>query len=267
MIRPAAVAGSFYPANPAELQAEVKRLLHAEQPPQAAKALIAPHAGYMFSGAVAGEVIAATKIPVIMLLLGPNHHGTGADVAVTAADSWATPLGNVPIADALRRQLCTAIAGLQVDERAHLQEHSLEVLLPLLQQAQPQLQIVPIALRYLSLQQALQLGSELAAVLKAFPEQVLLLASSDMNHFQNAETTEQLDFLAIRKMTDYDPSGLYTTVQENNISMCGVLPTVVVMQAARELGATSCKLLRHTHSGQVNGDNRRVVGYAALTIV
>lgn len=266
MIRPAAVAGSFYPVSPTELHAEVTRLLHAELSPQAAKALIAPHAGYLYSGAIAGEVIAATQIPRIVLLLGPNHYGAGADIAVSAADSWATPLGPVPIAEALRRQLCAEISGLLVDERAHQQEHSLEVLLPLLLQAQPQLQMVPIALRSLSLQQCLRLGTELAAVVKAFPEEVLLLASSDMNHFQDAETTEQLDFMAIRKMTAFDPGGLYQTVQENNISMCGVLPAVVVLQAARELGATGCKLLRHSHSGQINGDNRRVVGYAALTI-
>ncbi|HEY5673235.1 MAG TPA: AmmeMemoRadiSam system protein B [Malonomonas sp.] len=266
MIRQAVVAGSFYPANPAELQVEVERLLQTEQPPQAAKALIVPHAGYVFSGAVAGEVIAATKIPRVVLLLGPNHQGAGCEIAVTEAESWATPLGNVPIAAALRSQLCAAISDLQVDERAHQFEHSLEVMLPMLQHSQPQLQIVPIALRYLSLNQCLQLGSDLAAVLKQLSEEVLLLASSDMNHFKDAETTERLDCMAIKKMTDYDPVGLYQTVQENRISMCGVLPAVVVMQAARELGASRCRLLRHTHSGQVNGDNHRVVGYAALSI-
>lgn len=266
MLRPAAVAGSFYPASPAQLKADVKLLLQTNHPQQAAKAIIAPHAGYVYSGAVAGELIAATKIPKTVLLIGPNHHGEGADIAVTAADSWATPLGNVPIAASLREQLCTAIAALQIDDRAHQFEHSLEVMLPLLLQSQPKLQIVPIALRSLSLSECLRFGSDLASVLKDFPEEVLLLASSDMNHFQDAETTEQLDLLAINKMTDYDPSGLYQTVQENRISMCGVLPAVVVMQAARELGARECRLLRHTHSGLVNGDNRRVVGYASLSM-
>lgn len=266
MIRQAVVAGSFYPADPAQLQAEVESLLHTNQTPLPATAIIAPHAGYVFSGAVAGELIAATKIPETVLLIGPNHRGAGSDIAVTAADFWATPLGNVPIEDSLRRQLCTAITELQIDERAHQLEHSLEVMLPLLLKRQPKLQIVPISLRSLSLEECLQLGTKVASVLKEFAAEVLLLASSDMNHFLDAETTEQLDQLAIRKMTDYDQSGLYRTVQDNGISMCGMLPAVVVMQAAQQLGASECRLLRHTHSGLVNGDNNRVVGYAALTI-
>ncbi len=266
MIRQTVVAGSFYPADPAQLQTEVASLLHTDQAPQFARAIIAPHAGYVFSGAVAGELIATTEIPQTVLLFGPNHQGVGNDIAVTAAENWATPLGNVPIEDRLRKQLCSAIPELQVDERAHQFEHSLEVMLPLLLTRQPDLQIVPIALRSLSLEACLQLGTKVASVVKKTAAEVLLLASSDMNHFQDAETTVQLDQLAIRKMIDFDPGGLYRTVQDNQISMCGMLPAVVVMQAARELGAEACRLLRHIHSGMVNGDNRRVVGYAALTL-
>ena len=266
MIRQAAVAGSFYPEDPAQLLAGVQRLLQTDLSPQPAKAILAPHAGYIFSGALAGELIATTQIPKTVLMLGPNHHGTGQPIAVSSVKSWDTPLGTVPVNDPLRRQLCEGVTGLHADESAHQFEHSLEVMLPLLLTRQPDLQIVPIALRSLSLDSCLQLGIEIAAVLKDYPEDVLLLASSDMNHFRDAATTEQLDRLAIEKMTDYDPGGLYRTVAENQISMCGVLPAVVAMQAAKELGAQQCRLLRHSHSGMVNGDNSRVVGYAALTI-
>ena len=266
MIRQAVAAGSFYADDPAQLLEDVQHLLQTDQLPQSAKAIIAPHAGYIFSGALAGELIATTQIPNTVLMLGPNHHGTGQSIAVSAAESWDTPLGSVPIADPLRCQLFEVITDLHIDESAHQFEHSLEVMLPLLLNCQPDLQIVPIALRSLSLDSCLQLGAEIAAVLKKCSEDVLLLASSDMNHFLDATTTEQLDGLAIEKMIDFDPSGLYRTVTTNRISMCGVLPAVVVMQAAKELGAQQCRLLRHTHSGMVNGDNNRVVGYAALTI-
>lgn len=266
MIRQPAVAGSFYPADPVSLTRDLDRMLQIDIVPQQAKAIIVPHAGYVYSGAVAGELIAGTEIPPKVVLLGPNHHGVGQDIAVTGADSWNTPLGEVPVAVALRDQLCEEISALMVDDRAHAAEHSLEVMLPFLLKRQPDLQIVPISLRYLDYQGAAKLGRSIAAVLRQQQEEVLLLASSDMNHFLDAETTERLDFMAISAMTNFDPDALYRTVVENRISMCGVLPAVVVMHAARELGANSCQLVRYAHSGQVNGDNSRVVGYAGLSI-
>jgi AmmeMemoRadiSam system protein B len=200
------------------------------------------------------------------LLLGPNHHGSGQDIAVTAADNWTTPLGDVPVQDDLRQRLLAQVTNLQMDERAHLHEHSLEVMLPFLQRRQPDVSIVPISLRSLSYEAAVLLGTEIAQSIKQQHEEVLLLASSDMNHFLDAETTEKLDFLAISAMTRFDSQALYRTVVENRISMCGVLPAIVAMQAARELGARECRLVRYAHSGQVNGDNSRVVGYAGLSI-
>lgn len=266
MIRQPAVAGSFYPANPVQLNHELDQLLPAAAVVQPAKAIIVPHAGYIYSGAVAGELIAGTRIPRTVVLLGPNHQGAGHDIAVTGAEQWATPLGNVPIAGQLREQLCVEVADMVVDERAHQYEHSLEVMLPFLLRCQPELQIVPISLRALSYAAASQLGHSLAQVLRSQSEEVLLLASSDMNHFLDADTTKRLDNLAISAMTDFDPQALYQTVVENHISMCGVLPAVVVMQAAKELGATACRLVRYAHSGQVNGENSRVVGYAGLSM-
>ena len=265
MIRQPAVAGSFYPADSVQLNRDLDQLLRSEFAPQTAKAIIVPHAGYIYSGAVAGEVIAATRIPQTVVLLGPNHHGYGQDVAVSGADRWATPLGEVPIATELRQRFCDEIDTVVEDDRAHLQEHSLEVMLPLLLRQRPDVQIVPISLRALSYPSAATLGLKLSKVIAGYDD-VLLLASSDMSHFLDAETTEKLDFMAISTMTDFDPQALYQTVTENRISMCGVLPAVVVMHAAKELGATTCKLVRYAHSGQVNGDNNRVVGYASLMI-
>jgi AmmeMemoRadiSam system protein B len=266
MIRQPAVAGSFYPAGQQELSAQVASLMPADLPAVAARGLIAPHAGYVYSGAVAGELIAGTRVPETVLLLGPNHHGSGPPVSVSSVDGWATPLGNVPLAVALREQLCRRIEMLELDDRAHLREHSLEVMLPFLRHVQPHLQIVPLALRSLALADCLLLGDLLGAVLADWPTEVLLLASSDMNHFLDAETTRKLDALAIAQMTACDPAGLYATVMEHRISMCGVLAAVVVLQAAKGLGATRCRLVRYAHSGEVNHDNSRVVGYAGLSI-
>ncbi len=266
MIRQSAVAGQFYPADKFELTTQLDTFLRTKVKPKKVPGLIVPHAGYIYSGAVAGEVFAAVEIPRQVILLGPNHQDIGANIAVSGAAGWATPLGTIPVATALRQQLVAQIEVLSVDDRAHEYEHSLEVMLPFLLRRQPQLQIVPIVLGQLSLTDCLELGREIARVVEGSVGEVLLLASTDMNHFSSAEISEQLDFMAIDAMTAYDPQRLYQVVRENQISMCGVLPTIVVMQAAYDLGARVCQLIRYAHSGQVNGDNRRVVGYAGLTL-
>ncbi len=266
MIRQPAVAGSFYPAGRTQLSTQLDSLLIADHEPGKVKGLIVPHAGYVYSGSVAGEVFASAQIPKQVVLIGPNHHGIGRDIAVSGADAWTTPLGDIPIAVTLRNQLMLDFPRLFIDEQAHKYEHSLEVMLPFLLKRQAELQIVPIALRQLLLADCLQLGSALAQTLKNWDEEVLLLASSDMNHFLSAEKTEKLDSMAIAAMTAFDPKRLYRVVMENHISMCGVLPVITVMQAAHDLGARECHLIRHAHSGEVNGDNSRVVGYAGLTI-
>ncbi|MEE4254083.1 MAG: AmmeMemoRadiSam system protein B [Desulfuromusa sp.] len=266
MIRQPAVAGSFYPANPLDLREQVDSLLNVKCDAIKVKGLIVPHAGYIYSGAVAGEVFARAEIPKQVILLGPNHHGSGEDIAVSGADAWGTPLGNIPVAVALRDDLTHSIPALSVDDLAHKYEHSLEVMLPFLMRRQPELQIVPISLGNLSLADCLQLGTALADALNDWNDDVLLLASTDMNHFSTAARSEELDYMAINEMTDYNPQGLYQVVRDNRISMCGVLPSVVVMQAAHGLGARKCHLVRYAHSGQMNGDNSRVVGYAGFTL-
>lgn len=266
MLRQPAVAGSFYPLNPRELSRQVESLLIAQEPSQKARAIIVPHAGYVYSGAVAGEVFAQTDIPRQVLLIGPNHHGRGLKIALSSADAWITPLGQVPLAHDLCAHLVKNVPQIETDDSAHEYEHSLEVMLPFLMKRQPDLQIVPLALRHLTLEECLTLGSLLALAIQSWEQDILLLASSDMNHFSSAEKTEKLDKLAIAAMTDYDPERLYRVVHENNISMCGVSPAITVMQAARQSGATSCRLVRHSHSGKINHDNSSVVGYAGLSI-
>ncbi len=266
MIRQPAVAGSFYPADKRELVSLLEGCLDHGQPLRSVCGAIVPHAGYVYSGRVAGEVFSQIRIPKRILLLGPNHHGLGSRIAMSGAEAWQTPLGTVAVDQQLAEALAARIPAMATDDRAHAHEHSLEVMLPFLQVARGETQIVAIALRQLSLAECLALGQGIAETLRSFPEDVLLVASSDMNHFLAAPENEQLDKLAISAMTAYDPEGLYQVVMERGISMCGVFAAVTVMEAARRLGASRCELLGYAHSGQVNGDNSRVVGYAGLVL-
>jgi len=266
MVRQPAVAGSFYPADQKELADLMEGYLDREGPVRPVRGAIVPHAGYIYSGKVAGRVFSQIQIPQHVLLLGPNHHGLGPRVAMSGVAAWQTPLGEVVVDQQLSRALAERIPAIEIDDRAHSYEHSLEVMLPFLQTLVPQVRIVPISLRQLSLADCLSLGNEIAEAVSAFPHEVLMVASSDMNHFLPAVENEKLDRLAIEAMTAYDPRGLYQVVMDKGISMCGVFGAVIVMAAARQLGASRCELLDYAHSGQVNGDNSRVVGYAGLVL-
>jgi len=264
MIRQPVVAGLFYPANAIELTRQLTSFIVDAGLQQTATAVVLPHAGYGYSGDVAGAVISRIRVPQQVILLGPNHHGKGEQMAVSAVDAWATPLGNVAVAEDLRAHLLAEIPQLALDNSAHQQEHSLEVLLPFLQHVQPQLEIVPIALKYPGFTQLCDLGAAIARTLKGWNQPVLLVASSDMNHFLPAAQNTRLDALAIDAMISFDAQRLYQVVTEQQISMCGVLAVVAVMEASRALGAHHCELVRYNHSGEKSGDNSRVVGYAGL---
>jgi AmmeMemoRadiSam system protein B len=266
MIRRAVVAGSFYPGDPKSLSEQLDDLLPSVKSTRDVQAIIVPHAGYIYSGKIAGAVFAQIDIPETVILIGPNHTGIGPSFSLSAADSWQTPLGLVAVAKQLRRQLLEQIPYVKADDSAHSQEHSLEVMLPFLQRLRPDVKILPLTLGSLTVKDALVFGMDLAKLIAAEQQDVLLLASSDMNHFSAASVTEKMDHLALEEMIRYDPQALYQVVSNYGISMCGVLPVVAVMTAARQLGAHHCRLIGYGHSGQINGDNNRVVGYAGLIV-
>ncbi|HKJ05226.1 MAG TPA: AmmeMemoRadiSam system protein B [Geopsychrobacteraceae bacterium] len=266
MIRRPAVAGSFYPEEKADLLDQLKQIVPSVEMRKRCLGVISPHAGYIYSGAIAGQLLAETTLPRQIVLLGPNHHGLGADAAIFCDGFWSTPLGEVPIATGLASQLMQSCSMLQSDPLAHRLEHSIEVQLPLLKYLQPNLQIVPICLGHGTLDDWLQLGADIGEALNAWSQEVLVVASSDMNHFLDATETRRRDYLAIDAVLALDPSRLYQTVRENDISMCGVVPAVVMLQSALTRGATECRLNCYGNSGDVNGDMSRVVGYAALSV-
>jgi len=267
-VRSTVVAGAFYPATAALLEAEVRGLLDAapEDEHHDLLACIAPHAGYMYSGGVAAQVFAHLRLPPVVVLLGPNHTGRGARIACAPHDEWSSPLGAVPLDASLRQALLDRCDRAEADAEAHQREHSLEVILPFLQVGRPDVRVVPVCLAHLSLQESVALGGDLAAVVAAAPERVGIVASSDMSHYVPDHEARRLDRRALDAALALDPAALYQTVHAEGITMCGVVPATVALAAARALGATEAHLVAYATSGDVSGDRSAVVGYAGLCV-
>ena len=268
MIRSPAVAGSFYPADRAKLEQQVDSFLASPSEISARRAVacLVPHAGYVYSGHVAGPVYARLDLPARFILLGPRHHPRGAQMAILSEGAWRTPLGDVELAGPLAEKLREACPLLREDAVAHEREHALEVQLPFLQRRAGDFRFVPIALgnvRYYDLE---MLGRAIAKIVAAAAEPVLIVASSDMNHYESDAITRVKDTKALDLILALDPRGLADVVAREQISMCGVGPAVSAIVAARELGATKAELIRYATSGDINGDREEVVGYAGVEI-
>ena len=269
-VRHPAVAGRFYPREPEILREDVTSYLSqadlAKHVSTRAVGCIAPHAGYMYSGHVAGAVFARLQIPARCILLCPNHTGVGRPLAIMSEGEWETPLGNVPIDTALAAKLKQRFPGLQEDSAAHRAEHAAEVELPFLQLRQPKFTFVPIALGTGQFEPLEQLGQAIADVIAQSGEDVLIVASSDMNHYESDAVTRIKDHRAIERILTLDPRGLYDVVTQQNISMCGFGPAVAMLTAARNLGAKSAELVKYATSGDISGDREMVVGYAGVVV-
>ncbi|MCI5224107.1 MAG: AmmeMemoRadiSam system protein B [Candidatus Electrothrix sp. AR4] len=268
MSRQAAVADRFYDSDPVRLRQTLDKLILIPSVTKrmTAKAVITPHAGYVYSGGVAGETFAQIEIPETVIILGPNHHGFGAPLAVGTGD-WDMPLGRV----ALARDLVAAVMDgsnlFTPDNTAHQYEHSLGVQVPFLQYFQEKLRILPIVVSHLSFEQCQQAASELVRAVIQCEQPVLLVASTDMSHYVSREQASKLDRLALDRILHLNPELLYSTVLiSRKISMCGIIPTTVILLAAMELGAERAELVRYSDSGEVSGDTDQVVGYAGVVI-
>jgi MEMO1 family protein len=265
--RPPAVAGRFYPADPAELSRQIAAFaLPCEEPPRRAIACVVPHAGYRYSGHVAGAVYARLKLPRRFLLLGPRHFPRGKAQAILSEGAWQTPLGCAEIDSDLANELVRADPDLCEDEVAHQTEHALEVQLPFLQSLSSDFRFVPIALGAREYVHFESLGRAMAEVLHKHSDPVLMIASSDMNHYESDEITRHKDSLALDRVLDLDARGLFDIVRREGITMCGFGPVVSVLTAARLLGASRATLVRYATSGDINGDRDEVVGYAGVIV-
>lgn len=266
MIREPAVAGSFYPAHPDQLRKSIHSFLKETAPLIEAKGIVVPHAGYVYSGPVAGSVYSSVRLPGRIVILGPNHTGRGRPLSLHPGGQWRTPLGLAAIDEMLNRSLLQECRLLAEDAAAHVREHSIEVQIPFLQVAADAFSFSAICVGTADYAALEALGHALARTVKSSKDPVLLVTSSDMNHFESAEVSSHKDRCAIEKMEAVDPKGLYEAVIENDVSMCGFAPAVAMLIACRDLGAARGRLIRHANSGDVSGDYDRVVGYAAMAI-
>lgn len=266
-VRAPAVAGSFYSGGRERLEAEVRSLLPEDVRPGRAIGAIAPHAGYVYSGPVAGAVYARLEIPSVTIILCPNHTGLGAPAALDPSDSWRTPLGDVPLDRELGRRLLELAPSLEEDADAHAHEHSLEVQLPFLQVCRPDVRLVAISIGARDLDLCREIGEAAAAAVREREERPLLLASSDMNHYESRAIGRAKDDRALAHIEALDPEGLFSTVFSGRISMCGVLPSTALLFAARSLDASAARVVARRDSGDETGDPSSVVGYAGVIVV
>lgn len=265
MIRQPAVAGKFYTDDPDQLREELRSLVP-EGEGEHVLGIVAPHAGYVYSGKTAGRAYAAIKVPEAVLVLGPNHTGVGAPAALAPAGEWLTPLGPVPVNGRLSGLILKNAPLVQEDPAAHRFEHSLEVQIPFLQFKNPRVCIAALCLSLGDYPSVATLGAGIARAIKEYGEEVLIVASSDMNHYESSRVAKEKDGLALAEIAALNPEGLLKVCREKRITMCGVVPAAVMLVAAKLLGATASHLITYTTSGEVNGDHNRVVAYAALTV-
>jgi len=278
-VRTPAVAGRFYPSRADELLREIREYTSAgktagktpiETTHIAAIGCVAPHAGYMYSGGVAGAVYARLEIPARCVILCPNHTGKGRPLAVMASTTWQTPLGEVAADAEMGARLLRRFPALQEDSAAHRAEHAIEVQLPFLQARRAELNIIPIAIGTSDFDVLRGLGEALADVIadveEKRQEKVLIIASSDMNHYESDAVTRVKDHKAIERVLAMDARGLWEVVMNEDISMCGFGPTIVMLTTAKLLGAASATLVKYATSGNVSGDYKSVVGYAGIIV-
>lgn len=264
--RPPAVAGRFYPDDPQALRIEVQRHLKRDVPKVSVKGVMAPHAGFMYSGDVAGSVYSRIEIPDTVILIGPNHTGMGERISIMACGTWNMPLGDLEIDEPLARSILEILPLARESEDAHRLEHSLETQLPFLQVFRKEFKFVPICLKRLSLDECRMLAKALVQAIKAHHRPVLIVASSDMSHFETHIRASEKDRKAIDQIIKMNPEGLYRTVEKEGITMCGVNSATVMLTACKELGATQAELAHYMTSGEISGDMDQVVGYAGVIV-
>jgi MEMO1 family protein len=290
MVRHAAVAGYFYKGSPEGLRKQVSEFITPAVMRKKAIGIVVPHAGLIYSGPVAGAVYSSIELPGTIVLIGPNHTGLGAPVSLMAKGAWETPLGVVSIDESLATAIMAKSPRIREDELAHLREHSLEVQLPFIQYLKSDFKIVPIQMLDTTFDTCVAVGKAIGEAIKernklkaenkvqagdeslkrnsqtALPE-VLIIASSDMSHYESAAVAKEKDLKAIHYILNLDAEGLYKTIREYGITMCGYGPTVAMIIASKILGASKTELIKYANSGEVSGDYKQVVGYAGVVVV
>ncbi len=267
MIREPAAAGFFYSDSPVYLKEDLEKLIEFSPEKVEPKAIVAPHAGYQYSGKVAGKVYGKILPPDLAIVLGPNHTGVGEEIALFPGSAYKTPLGEFPTDKYFLSRLPELMPEVSLDFYAHLHEHSIEVQIPFLQYINPQIAGICICLKFISFEKIYKLGEALSILVKERPDKrVLIVASSDFSHYVPDEIARRRDKMAIERILNLDEEGLVSVVIQEHISMCGVIPVAVAIVASKLLGATKGELIAYQTSGDVTGDYSSVVGYAGIII-
>ncbi len=295
MLRQPAVADRFYKGTPESLKKQVQEFIIPNAERKKAFGILSPHAGLMYSGSVAGAVYSRIELPDTFVLIGPNHTGLGAPISLMAKGGWETPLGTVEIDEPLAASILAKSPRIHEDSLAHLSEHSLEVQLPFIQYFKSDFKIVPIQMLDTRLETCIEVGRAVGQAIKDRGQgpgtrgqekenrnnhnhsepctpnpvpntNVLIVASSDMSHYESAASAKEKDFKAIHHILNLDPEGLYRTIKDYGITMCGYGPAVAMLVACKLLGAAKAELIKYTNSGEVSGDYEQVVGYAGIVV-
>lgn len=261
------MGGYFYPGREDALRKMIETMIDPEIEKKKAVCVVSPHAGFEYSGPVAGTVFSSVELPERFVILGPSHRPIQSRVAIMREGIWETPLGNVPVDSDLADLIMSHSQLLEEDEIAHVHEHSLEVQLPFIQYFREDIAIVPVCLSYhISYKELEELGKSVARGIQECGQDVLIVSSTDMSHYVDQSVAKKKDFLAIDKILELDARGLYDVVERENISMCGFQPTTSAVVASKELGAEKASLIKYQTSGDRTGNMREVVGYAGIRI-
>ncbi len=267
MQRKPIVAGQFYPGDVDALLSTVGTFLSVTaRDRERTLVAMAPHAGYPYSGAVAGAALGQANLSKRCVLLGPNHTGAGAALAVWPSGTWLVPGGGLRVDAELAARILETVPGAEADTLAHLREHSLEVLCPFLMALDRTISIVPVSVALRSAEALYAAGRELGRLLAREAAPVSIVVSSDMSHYVSADTARRQDGLALARIEALDGPGLLETVVRQGISMCGVLPMAMGLVAAKEMGATRARITGYATSGDTTGDLSSVVGYAGAIV-
>jgi len=264
MIRRPVVAGAFYPGSATELKATLAKYVDKNAPKEEVAGLLMPHAGYIYSGVVAGAAISRIVFKDTFVIIGPKHYAPGEPFSVWPDGAWQTPLGNVEVDEVLARKIVSLSQYAKVDYRAHEEdEHAIEVQVPFLQYIKPDVRIVPILMGGIELEVCREIGHAIAQAVKALKREVVILASGDMTHYESPERAEVKDMSAIEAMLALDEAELARRYYNMRMTMCALGPVCTMLAAAKELGVKSAELVKYGNSGDATGDNR-VVAYAGV---
>jgi AmmeMemoRadiSam system protein B/AmmeMemoRadiSam system protein A len=264
MIRTPYVAGYFYPGSAEELRAMIAKYVDKTAPKEEVVGLLVPHAGYQYSGAVAGATISRVNFKDTFIIIGPSHSGLGKPFSVMPEGTWKTPLGEVNVDAELARKIVEVSEYAEEDYRAHEEEHAVEVQVPFLQYIKPDVRIVPIILAGADAEIYKEIGRDIARAIKELNREVVILASGDMTHREPQASAQEKDMKAVEAMLTLDEDELTRRYENLNISMCAHGPVVTLISAAKELGVTGAELVKYQTSGDATGDYDEVVGYAGV---